>query len=93
MPLPNFLIISAQKSGTSWIRENLRSHPDVYCVKEEIQFFNLDANFKLGLPWYEKHCSHSTTEKMVGEKTTMLFVFDLLITISLFNIIDFLRYH
>ena len=39
--LPNFLIIGAQKSGTSWLSECLREHPDVYISEQkEIYFFS-----------------------------------------------------
>ena len=30
MPNPDFIIIGAQKSGTSWLHENLNRHPDIW---------------------------------------------------------------
>lgn len=39
-PLPNFIIIGAQKAGTSSLFEYLTSHPDVYgSFIKEVQFF------------------------------------------------------
>jgi hypothetical protein len=37
--LPNFLIIGAQKSGTTFIHRCLSEHPDVFMPSEEIPFF------------------------------------------------------
>jgi len=69
MALPNFLIIGAQKSGTSWLAHNLRQHPDVFMPEREIHFFDKDYNFKKGIKWYEKHFADSRSEKAIGEKT------------------------
>jgi hypothetical protein len=38
-PLPDFIVIGAQKAGTHWIRENLGAHPDVYVAPAELEFF------------------------------------------------------
>jgi hypothetical protein len=40
MPLPNFLIIGAQKSGTSYFAKILSQHPDIFVYKSEIHFFD-----------------------------------------------------
>ena len=40
VPLPTFLIIGAQKSGTRWLRINLGKHPEVYTAPSETQFFH-----------------------------------------------------
>ena len=38
---PNFLIIGAQKAGTTWLYENLRRHPQVFLPEAvELVFFN-----------------------------------------------------
>ena len=42
MSLPDFLIIGAQKSGTTWLDRNLRLHPQLWLPPEkEIHFFDL----------------------------------------------------
>jgi hypothetical protein len=39
--IPDFLVIGAQKSGTTWLDRNLRSHPDIWLPPEkEIHFFD-----------------------------------------------------
>jgi len=68
--LPNFLIIGAQKAGSSWLGEMLHHHPDVFvCRTGELHFFN--ARFKRGLEWYEKNFESVAGERAVGEKTPM----------------------
>src|SRR5262245_20945189 len=39
-PLPNFLIIGAQKSATRWLRSNLAQHPEIYAAPTELSYFN-----------------------------------------------------
>lgn len=42
--LPDFLIIGAQKSGTTWLDRNLRLHPDLWLPPEkELHFFDFPA--------------------------------------------------
>ena len=67
--LPNFLIIGAQKSGTTWLASMLRQHEDVYMPDRELHFFDKDFNFSKGLGWYKSHFSEAAGERAVGEKT------------------------
>ena len=69
MPSPNFLIIGAQKSGSSWLARHLRNHPDVFMPRGEIHFFDKDFNFARGRDWYESQFSGASTEHAIGEKT------------------------
>lgn len=69
MTLPNFLIIGAQKAGTTWLAQILRQHPDVFVPQSEVHFFNLKANFSRGLGWYERHFENAKPGQIVGEKT------------------------
>ena len=40
MPLPNFFILSAGKSGTTALYETLKGHPEIYlCPIKEPHFF------------------------------------------------------
>lgn len=57
MSQPDFLVIGAQKAGTTWLDKMFKSHPDIWTpVVKELQFFNsfymADA-FK----WTSKHRS------------------------------------
>ncbi len=41
MRFPDFYCIGIQKSGTSWLHENLKRHPDVFLpFLKEVQYFN-----------------------------------------------------
>ena len=52
--LPNFIIIGAQKAGTSSLFEYLREHPQVAVpFRKEIHYF--DLNYLKGLNWYKWH--------------------------------------
>ncbi len=51
---PDFIIIGAQKCGTSTLFRNLRKHPETYLHrKKELHFF--DENYSNGLEWYLKY--------------------------------------
>jgi hypothetical protein len=64
--LPNFLIIGAARSGTTWLSKNLMLHPEVFMSeKKEIHFF--DIHFKEGLDFYEKHFEQSEKYLVRGE--------------------------
>lgn len=38
--LPGFMIIGAQKAGTTWLRSNLRCHPEIYLPSTEVHYFD-----------------------------------------------------
>lgn len=67
---PNFMIIGAQKSGTSWLAKMIRQHPDVYAPeKKELHFFNLQENYSKGIDWYRTQFAGRNGEIAVGEST------------------------
>jgi hypothetical protein len=54
-PLPDFIIIGAQKCGTTFLYETLGKHPRVRAADEkEIHFFD-SSEFKKGMKWYRSH--------------------------------------
>ncbi len=70
--LPNFLGIGATKSGTTWLAEILKSHPQIYLPpdKKEIHFF--DKFYDKGLDWYRQFFpgkKESFKYKAIGEFT------------------------
>ncbi|MGK7947884.1 MAG: sulfotransferase [Xenococcaceae cyanobacterium] len=69
MSLPNFLIIGAQKAGSSWLAYNLRQHPEIFMPNSEIYFFNKQENFSKGLGWYENYFTKAKDKELIGEKT------------------------
>jgi hypothetical protein len=60
----DFLIIGAQKAGTTALATNLSKHPDVF-VKNECQFFTFCWGF--GSSWYREQLR--SDKRVVGEKT------------------------
>lgn len=65
--LPNFLIIGAQKSGTTWLLEALKSNAQTFIYPKEIHFFN--KNYSKGLDWYKSLFKDAENHKLIGEKT------------------------
>lgn len=68
LPLPNFLIIGAQKSGTRWLRMHLGTHPEVFTADRELRFFNGD-DFERGLDFYKSNFEGWNGEPITGEAT------------------------
>lgn len=68
MALPDFLIIGAQKCGTTWLADQLGRHPEVFMAAEEIHFFDKANNFDRGVGWYEEHFTGGQG-RLIGEKT------------------------
>lgn len=64
---PDFLIIGAQKCGTSALKRNLGAHESISMVDKEVHFFNGRKNWAQGIDWYLEHFSHPG--KLQGEKT------------------------
>lgn len=51
--LPDFLVIGAQKAGTTTLFALLRKHPHIYLPpQKEVQFFSNDELFARGVDWY-----------------------------------------
>jgi len=78
----DFIGIGAPRSGTSWLANVLRAHPDV-CLSDpkEVRYFNEhlipvgakrgknNPNFSQSLDWYESHFVHARTHQIRGEFT------------------------
>ncbi len=74
--LPNFLVIGAQKSGTSSFDNYLRLHPDVaMCAVKEPDFFVEERNWGRGIEWYESLFDHTGGARAVGEASTSYTMF------------------
>ena len=70
---PNFIIIGAQKSGTTSLYNYLIQHPLISsATKKEIHYFNNRANFKKGSSWYSSHFPDVSFPHITGEATPML---------------------
>lgn len=53
---PSFLIIGAQKAGTTALFNLLAQHPQILAPKvKEINYFQDDNNYRKGVDWYHAH--------------------------------------
>lgn len=69
---PNFLIIGAQKAGSTWIYDRLRTHPEIYLPgKVELLFFNRhNCEEPDAVSQYLENFSGVTeNHRLIGEKT------------------------
>jgi hypothetical protein len=65
----DFLIIGAQKGGSTWLYDNLRTHPEIYTPAEELHFFSDDSNYRKGEDWYHSKFDVKEQHRLIGEKT------------------------
>ncbi len=77
--LPNFLIIGAEKGGTTWLHAQLKKHPDIFLPHtKELHFFNkYNSNFiahdyfKYGINWYLNFYKEYQGQTAIGDVTPM----------------------
>ena len=73
--LPDFLIIGAQKSGTTSLYAHLAQHPNIIppLGKKEVHYWDNPRNYKKGLLWYRAHFplikELQAASAITGEKT------------------------
>ncbi len=66
--LPSFLIIGAQKAGTTSLHHTLDVHPKIFMSKpKELYFFDVEANYERGVKWYASFFKDWTKEIVAGE--------------------------
>lgn len=69
MPEIGFLIIGAQKAGTTSLFEHMRGHPELHMPAEkEVGFFHVERNYQRGWPWYLQIMTrHASQHAICGE--------------------------
>jgi len=69
MTLPNFLIVGAQKSGTTTLYDILNNHPEVNMSKiKEVNYFTSEKKMSKGLKFYSSFFyKKKATQKITGE--------------------------
>lgn len=66
--MPDFLVIGAARSGTSWIAKNLGMHPEIFIPrKKELHFF--DRHYSEGLEFYRAFFHDVGSASAIGEAT------------------------
>lgn len=77
MPSIDFIVIGAQKAGSSSLFEYMRHHPQIHMPSPKgTYFFNMDRNYSRGWDWYRTRvlrgapsdavCGESTIEYVAG---------------------------
>ena len=91
---PDFIIIGAQKSGTTSMYAYLEQHPDIIgSLNKEIHFFDGGTNpkvdnFKKGINWYKAHfplCENVENKKIF--EASPLYIFSPLVPKRIANYI------
>lgn len=71
--MPSFIIIGAQKGGTSSLYKYLIQHPQInHPLQKEVHFF--DANFERGVNWY-RSCFPLQVENFVTGEASPSYIF------------------
>ncbi len=67
--LPSFLIVGAQRSGTTSMHRTLSQHPAVLkaVLHKGVHYF--DLNYERGMSWYRGHFPLESTARRVKERT------------------------
>lgn len=77
---PDFLIIGAEKAGTTWLHDVLRAHPGLFLPDvKEVHYFNrfdsngheIDNYTRRGPDWYAEHFKSAPAGLPKGEATPM----------------------
>jgi len=70
--LPDFIVIGAMKCGTTSLWEYLKQHPNVQLPHgiKNIEYFDSNANWNKGLPFYKKHFNKNSNTHSIGEIST-----------------------
>ena len=66
--LPNFIVIGAQKSATSWLVRCLMQHPEIFLLRREAPFFESPNYCPTKVKTFESLFSEATTHKAIGFK-------------------------
>ena len=64
--LPDFLVISPPKTGSTWLADNVRRHPGLFVpARKEVKYFSSFGDW-LGLEWYLDHFAEAG-DRLKGE--------------------------
>ena len=65
----SFLVVGAQKSGTTALYHYLRTHPELFLPpQKELEFFSRDEFYEKGVDWYLcKHFARARASQVAGE--------------------------
>jgi len=64
--LPNFIVIGPGKSGTTWIYNLLKNHPQI-CISSAKETLFFEDYYHKGFKWYSKFFKHCKSKTAIGE--------------------------
>jgi len=71
---PEFFLIGAQKTGTTWLWDMLEQHPETSLpYKKELHYFGSAELYAKGDDWYYKYFDGLDSSKLIGEASTTYF--------------------
>lgn len=77
--LPNFIVVGAQKAGTTSLYQYLRGHPQVFMpATKELNFFVENFAWRRGLDWYANHFRGAGDAVAIGEASPTYSMYPLL---------------
>lgn len=75
--LPNFLIVGAQRSGTTYLHRLLSQHPEVFLPDtKELHYFDNTPPEKVDINVYASYFSKAGLHKAIGEATPCYMYYD-----------------
>ena len=68
---PDFIIIGATKSATTWLQRCLQQDPRIFMPEPELHFFS--RHYDHGEAWYESQFEAAQPDQLAGEKSNSYF--------------------
>lgn len=63
----DFVCVGPQRTGTTWVYEMLRQHPDLCLPKAVKETMYFDQHYEQGLEWYSQYFGHARPGQLHGE--------------------------
>src|SRR5262245_53700666 len=67
--IPDFVIIGAPKSGTTWLARCLRKHPGIFLPHYEIHYWSSSGATDVNDAGYQRHFTEAASGQVVGERS------------------------
>lgn len=68
---PDFIIIGATKSATTWLQRCLQQHPRIFMPDPELHYFS--RVYDRGEAWYQEQFAVARPDQLIGEKSNSYF--------------------
>ncbi|MDH3665210.1 MAG: sulfotransferase domain-containing protein, partial [Alphaproteobacteria bacterium] len=68
---PDFIIIGATKSATTWLQRCLQQHPQIFMPMSELHYFS--RCYDRGDAWYQAQFAGAAPGQLIGEKSNSYF--------------------